>query len=93
MGLNGNEKAGTSVRCAGLAVFVTGAYWLRHRIYSDFRNLDFKNGAVEKTRTSTGLPPQRPQRCASTVPPRPHTLQYIRYSPSWQSLFFKTALG
>ena len=23
-------------------------------------------GAVEKTRTSTGFPPQRPQRCAST---------------------------
>ncbi len=32
-------------------------------------------GAVEKTRTSTGLPPQRPQRCASTIPPRPHTSQ------------------
>ena len=26
----------------------------------------FRTGAVEKTRTSTGLPPQRPQRCAST---------------------------
>gem|GEM_PF-6931396 len=24
------------------------------------------NGAVEKTRTSTGVTPQRPQRCAST---------------------------
>ncbi len=29
-------------------------------------------GAVEKTRTSTGLPPQAPQACASTIPPRPH---------------------
>jgi hypothetical protein len=28
-------------------------------------------GAVEKTRTSTGLPPQAPQACASTIPPRP----------------------
>ncbi len=27
--------------------------------------------AVEKTRTSTGLPPQAPQACASTIPPRP----------------------
>ncbi len=27
---------------------------------------DLKNGAVEKTRTSTGQSPQRPQRCAST---------------------------
>ena len=25
-----------------------------------------KNGATEKTRTSTGVTPQRPQRCAST---------------------------
>ena len=25
-----------------------------------------KNGAAEKTRTSTGVSPQRPQRCAST---------------------------
>lgn len=30
------------------------------------------SGAVEKTRTSTGLPPQAPQACASTIPPRPH---------------------
>ena len=29
-------------------------------------------GAVEKTRTSTRLPPQAPQACASTIPPRPH---------------------
>ena len=29
-------------------------------------------GAVEKTRTSTGFPPQAPQACASTIPPRPH---------------------
>ena len=29
-------------------------------------------GAAEKTRTSTGVTPQRPQRCASTIPPRPH---------------------
>ena len=29
------------------------------------------DGAVEKSRTSTGSPPQRPQRCASTIPPRP----------------------
>ena len=31
-----------------------------------------KFGAVEKTRTSTRLPPQAPQACASTIPPRPH---------------------
>ena len=30
-------------------------------------------GAVEKTRTSTAFRPQRPQRCASTIPPRPHS--------------------
>ena len=29
-------------------------------------------GAAEKTRTSTGVTPQRPQRCASTIPPQPH---------------------
>ena len=28
-------------------------------------------GAVEKTRTSTGVTPQAPQACASTIPPRP----------------------
>ena len=28
-------------------------------------------GAAEKTRTSTGFPPQAPQACASTIPPRP----------------------
>ncbi len=28
--------------------------------------------AVEKTRTSTRFPPQAPQACASTIPPRPH---------------------
>jgi hypothetical protein len=28
--------------------------------------VNLKNGAVEKTRTSTMFPPQRPQRCAST---------------------------
>ena len=32
----------------------------------------FRSGAVEKTRTSTGFPPQAPQACASTIPPRPH---------------------
>ncbi len=32
-------------------------------------------GAVEKTRTSTGVTPQRPQRCASTIPPRPHIIR------------------
>src|ERR1700761_4792516 len=31
-----------------------------------------KIGAVEKTRTSTRFPPQAPQACASTIPPRPH---------------------
>ena len=31
-------------------------------------------GAVEKTRTSTGFPPQAPQACASTIPPRPHIM-------------------
>ena len=30
------------------------------------------SGAAEKTRTSTGVTPQRPQRCASTIPPQPH---------------------
>ncbi len=34
-----------------------------------------ENGAVEKTRTSTGVTPQRPQRCASTIPPRPHVIR------------------
>ncbi len=29
-------------------------------------NWDEYNGAAEKTRTSTGFTPQRPQRCAST---------------------------
>ena len=28
--------------------------------------------AAEKTRTSTGFPPQAPQACASTISPRPH---------------------
>ena len=31
-------------------------------------------GAVGETRTLTGVTPQRPQRCASTIPPRPHVL-------------------
>ena len=34
-------------------------------------SLSRSHGAVEKTRTSTGLPPQAPQACASTIPPRP----------------------
>ncbi|GFE52393.1 hypothetical protein So717_41460 [Roseobacter cerasinus] len=33
---------------------------------------EFFYGADEKTRTSTGVTPQRPQRCASTIPPHPH---------------------
>jgi hypothetical protein len=33
-----------------------------------------KGGAAEKTRTSTGVTPQRPQRCASTIPPQPHAV-------------------
>ncbi len=36
--------------------------------------------AVEKTRTSTGLPPQAPQACASTIPPRPQRRRRA-YSP------------
>ena len=32
------------------------------------------NGAVGETRTLTGFTPQRPQRCASTIPPRPHVI-------------------
>jgi hypothetical protein len=31
-----------------------------------------KTGADERTRTSTGLLPQRPERCASAIPPHPH---------------------
>ena len=31
------------------------------------------NGAVEKSRTSTGFPPPAPQAGASTIPPRPQT--------------------
>ncbi len=31
-----------------------------------FQKLTTNNGAAEKTRTSTGVTPQRPQRCAST---------------------------
>lgn len=34
-------------------------------------------GAAEKTRTSTGVTPQRPQRCASTIPPRPHASRLV----------------
>jgi site-specific DNA recombinase len=35
---------------------------------------EIESGAAEKTRTSTGVTPQRPQRCASTIPPQPHTV-------------------
>jgi L-histidine N-alpha-methyltransferase len=38
-----------------------------------------EGNAVEKTRTSTGLPPQAPQACASTIPPRPQAARR-RYS-------------
>ena len=31
-----------------------------------------RTGADERTRTSTGLLPQRPERCASAIPPHPH---------------------
>ena len=34
--------------------------------------LTYQRYAVEKTRTSTGFPPQAPQACASTISPRPH---------------------
>ena len=36
--------------------------------FSGLQTIDktINNGAVEKTRTSTGVTPQRPQRCAST---------------------------
>ncbi len=35
------------------------------------------DGAAKKTRTSTGLPPQRPQRCASTIPPWPQKIDSL----------------
>mgnify|MGYP000086871985 len=35
---------------------------------------DTTSGAVGETRTLTGVTPQRPQRCASTIPPRPHAM-------------------
>ncbi len=40
--------------------------------------LKCQNGADEKTRTSTGVTPQRPQRCASTIPPHPHAWERLR---------------
>ena len=38
------------------------------------RAIGKSNGADERTRTFTGVTPQRPQRCASTIPPHPHVL-------------------
>ena len=35
-------------------------------------NLEYKNGAVERIWTSTGLPPLAPEASASAVPPLPH---------------------
>jgi hypothetical protein len=43
-----------------------------HKAFMPLLPAALQNGAVEKNRTSTGLLPQRPQRCASTVPPQPH---------------------
>ena len=39
---------------------------LPFRVLVDFKKQKVRFGAVEKTRTSTGFTPQRPQRCAST---------------------------
>ena len=39
---------------------------LPFKTLAEVETLQRRNGAVEKTRTSTGVTPQRPQRCAST---------------------------
>ncbi len=39
---------------------------LQFKAFGSVYTLQKKSGAVEKTRTSTGVTPQRPQRCAST---------------------------
>ncbi len=41
---------------------------------------EVKSGAVGETRTLTGVTPQRPQRCASTIPPRPQAMVCAGFS-------------
>ena len=57
--------AGVTLATAGMVAGVLGPKLARQ--YKESRI-----HAVEKTRTSTGFPPQAPQACASTIPPRPH---------------------
>ena len=57
--------AGVALATAGMIGGVLGPKLAR-------RYQESRIHAVEKTRTSTGFPPQAPQACASTIPPRPH---------------------
>ena len=53
----------------------------------DFRK---ENGAAEKTRTSTGVSPQRPQRCASTNSATAARLRcplYVTFMLNYQACF------
>ena len=62
-------------------------YLINRKKYNVFNALFVSDGAAEKTRTSTGFTPQRPQRCASTIPPRPHIKVwsvYLRPSCLWR---------
>src|SRR5207248_11570095 len=63
-GLHDSEQASRKTRATGFQKRRTEA--LLSRIIPIVQPRTRKDGAVEKTRTSTAFRPQRPQRCAST---------------------------